>query len=124
MTPKRRRYPADEIVRLLRQHLINGVPVPEICRQNDLHPTIFYRWQRELFRRAHTAFQRRFSIDRVRGYHEKVRELRVLLRGKDRELSALKRQMEGGRFHQNGNGSSHAESYSNQSRNRIPDPIV
>ena len=91
---KRRRYPADEIVRLLQQHLVDGVPVPQICAQHGVHPTIFYRWQRELFRRAQTAFEPRFTAHRVRSYQEKLRQMRILLRDKQRELSVLQRKTE------------------------------
>ena len=91
ITAKRKRYRSEEIVLLLQQHLIHGVPVPDICQKHGLHPTIFYRWQRELFRRAHTAFEPRFSPARLRTYQEKLREMKTLLRCKERQLSLLQR---------------------------------
>lgn len=31
--------------------------VSEICDQNELQPTVFYRWQRQLFEKGAAAFQ-------------------------------------------------------------------
>lgn len=81
---------------MLRQHLLEGISVPQICEENDLHPTIFYRWQRELFRRAHIAFQRQSSAALAGGHQQKVRDLRMRLRSQDRKLAALGRQTDNG----------------------------
>lgn len=57
MRKKRKNYTPEEKVRLLKQHLVNGVAVSEICDQNELQPTVFYRWQRQLFEKGAAAFQ-------------------------------------------------------------------
>ena len=57
MSRKRKNYTPEEKVRILKEHLVNGVPVSELCEQHHLQPTVFYRWQRQLFEQGAAAFQ-------------------------------------------------------------------
>jgi transposase-like protein len=40
---------AEEKVSILRRHLLEHVPVSDLCDEYHLHPTQFYRWQRQFF---------------------------------------------------------------------------
>lgn len=57
MRKKRKNYTPAEKVRIVKEHLINGTPVSEICDQHQLQPTVFYRWQQQLFENGAAAFQ-------------------------------------------------------------------
>ena len=57
MSKKRKSYSPAEKVRLLKEHLVNGVPVSKICDENQLQPTVFYRWQRQFFENGAAAFK-------------------------------------------------------------------
>ena len=52
MTKKRNHRSADEKAALLRRHFVDKVPVSTICAENNLQPSVFYGWQRDLFARA------------------------------------------------------------------------
>lgn len=52
MTKKRNHRSAEEKAALLRRHHVDKVPIATICAENDLQPSVFYHWQRELFERA------------------------------------------------------------------------
>ena len=56
MTNKRKRFSAEEKVRLLRLHLIEKQPVSQICDQNGVNPNVFYRWQKQFFENAPAMF--------------------------------------------------------------------
>src|ERR671924_1702292 len=56
MKQKLRRYSPDEKVAILRRHLLEQVPVSELCRKYELHPNVFYRWQKEFFEGGAAAF--------------------------------------------------------------------
>ena len=56
MTSKRKRFSADEKVRLLRLHLIEKQPVSQVCDENGLNPNMFYRWQKQFFESGAAAF--------------------------------------------------------------------
>jgi transposase-like protein len=47
----------EEKVAVLRRHLLDKVPVPDLCEELGLRPTVFYRWQKELFENGAAAFQ-------------------------------------------------------------------
>ncbi len=55
MSKKRKNYSPEEKVRLLKKHLVKSTPVPDICEENDLQPTVFYRWQRQFFEQGASA---------------------------------------------------------------------
>lgn len=57
MSKKRKYYSPEEKVQILKQHLVNGVSISDLCDQYQLQPTVFYRWQRQLFEKGAVAFQ-------------------------------------------------------------------
>jgi transposase-like protein len=58
MTATRRQFTAQEKVEILRLHLLEHKPISEICDQHRLNPTMFYRWQKDLFEHGAAAFER------------------------------------------------------------------
>jgi transposase len=52
----RRHYSAEEKVAILRLHLLEAVPVSDVCEQHGIHPTLFYRWQKDFFENGAAAF--------------------------------------------------------------------
>jgi transposase len=56
MKKERKHYTAEEKVAVLRRHLLDRVPVSDLCEEL-LQPTVFYRWQKELFENGSAAFQ-------------------------------------------------------------------
>ena len=57
MSEKRKQYRPQEKVAILRRHLLEAVAVSDLCDQYGLHPTVFYRWQKEFFEHGAAAFQ-------------------------------------------------------------------
>lgn len=53
---KRRHFAGSEKVAILKQHLIEKVPVSDLCDQHDLYPNQFYSWLKEFFENGHAAF--------------------------------------------------------------------
>jgi transposase len=52
----RRHFTPQEKVAIVKRHLLEGVPVSNLCDEFDINPTLFYQWQRQLFENAHLAF--------------------------------------------------------------------
>src|ERR1051326_6303053 len=46
---------AEEKIAILRRHLLEQVPISELCEKHSLRPTVFYRWQKESSRTGPTA---------------------------------------------------------------------
>ena len=55
----RKRFTSQEKVAILRLHLLERTPISDLCDQHGIHPTMFYRWQKELFENASAAFESR-----------------------------------------------------------------
>src|SRR5205809_1979861 len=57
MKKERKHYTGEEKVAILRRHLLDKVPVSDLCDELGLQPTVFYRWQKEFFENGAAAFQ-------------------------------------------------------------------
>jgi len=62
MKKQRKHYTPEEKVAILRRHLVEGVPISDLCDELGLQPTVFYRWQKEFFENGAAAFQQRECI--------------------------------------------------------------
>jgi transposase-like protein len=55
----RKNYTPVEKVAILRRHLIDRVPVSDLCDEYQLSPTLFYIWQKQFFENGASAFERK-----------------------------------------------------------------
>lgn len=53
----RRKYTPEQKVIILKKHLLENIPVSDICDRHGLNPTVFYRWQKQFFENASMVFQ-------------------------------------------------------------------
>jgi len=58
MTRKQKNRTPEEKVAILRRHLVEKVPVSDLCDELDLNPTVFYSWQKQFFENGGAAFQK------------------------------------------------------------------
>ncbi len=86
---KRRQYAASEKVAILREHLLEGHPVSDVCDTHGLNPNLFYRWQKEFFEGGHTVFECRGSDPAARKAEKKIAKLEAKLQQKDSVLAEL-----------------------------------
>ena len=56
MKKQRKHFTPEEKVAILRRHLVEGVPISDLCDELGLQPTVFYRWQKEFFENGAAAF--------------------------------------------------------------------
>ena len=54
---KRRRYTAEEKKAVLKKHLMDQVPVSELCEAEGIQPSVFYGWQRAVFENLDVALE-------------------------------------------------------------------
>ena len=88
MTKKRRRYSAKEKIGALRRHLLEGVPVSDICDEYDIKPRLFYDWQRALFSNGEQVFKQKPEQGATRHMKE-VAKLEEKMRKKDEVLAEV-----------------------------------
>jgi transposase-like protein len=58
MKKQRRKFSAQQKVQMLRQHLVEKVPISEVCESQGISPTQFYQWQKVFFEHGTAAFER------------------------------------------------------------------
>ena len=56
---KRKHLTPEQKVSIVRRHLLEKVPVSDLCDEYDIHATQYYAWQKQLFDSAAPAFDRR-----------------------------------------------------------------
>ena len=89
MRKKRKQYSAQEKVAILRKHLLDKIPVSDICDEYGLQPTVFYRWQKQLFEQAaESCFQRSRDSETTR-LKRQINELEDKLAKKDEVLGEV-----------------------------------
>ncbi|MGA7217639.1 MAG: hypothetical protein WBX38_04965 [Candidatus Sulfotelmatobacter sp.] len=54
---ERKRHAAEEKAAILRRHLLDKVPVPDLREELTLQTTVFYHWQKEYFENGTVVFQ-------------------------------------------------------------------
>jgi transposase-like protein len=90
MARQRRNFSGTEKVAILKQHLLEKVPVSDLCDKHDLYPTQFYNWLKEFFENGHSAFDTdRKSKAAENAKDTKIEQLEAKLTRKNEVLSEL-----------------------------------
>lgn len=93
MANKRKKFSPEEKVRLLRLHLVEKVPVSDICDQHGLNPNVFYRWQQQFFENGSAAFEKAGkgrNDSQSKKLLEKVDKLQAKLANKDEVIAEIR----------------------------------
>lgn len=88
MKKERKHYTAEEKVAILRRHLLDKVPVSDLCEELGLQPTVFYRWQKEFFENGAAAFQGKSRSDH-QAEQQRIEFLEKKIQTKDEVLAEL-----------------------------------
>jgi len=88
MKRKRKNYQPEEKVAILKRHLVDKVPVSDLCDEYTLHPTVFYRWLKEFFEHGAAAFERNSGRQKNKEA-ERIKALEQKLQRKNEVLSEL-----------------------------------
>jgi transposase len=76
---------------ILREHLIEGVPISEVCDKHGVQPTLFYAWQKKLFEEGAAVFEqpRAKSPRQQASEQRRIAFLEAKLRNKDEVMAEL-----------------------------------
>jgi len=90
---KRKHFTAEQKVAIVRRHLLEGVPVSDLCDELGIHATQYYNWQKQLFENAAQAFERRPNQANQRrqeaAAERKIAELQAKLQRKNEVVAEL-----------------------------------
>ena len=90
MRKERKHYTSEEKVNILRRHLLDKIPVSDLCEELGLQPTVFYRWQKEFFENGASTFQSKERPSRqVEEKQKRIEFLEKKVQTKDEVLAEL-----------------------------------
>src|SRR5262245_20258991 len=90
MSKKSRQHRTPEQkAQLLRRHLVDKVPVSDLCNEEGLQPSVFYRWLQQLFDNAPAAFASPRTSSREQQLEQKVAALKQKLGKKDAVIAEI-----------------------------------
>jgi transposase len=89
MGKQRRHFSAEDKAKALRRHLIEKVPISDLCEELGIQPTQFYRWQQALFENAPAALERPAGRPKTDADAQRIAFLESRLQRKDEVLGEL-----------------------------------
>lgn len=90
MRKQRKSYTGAEKMAILREHLIERLPISEVCEKHGLQPTVFYAWQKKLFEGGAAVFENGHAGRRqVDLPARRIEALQAKLQRKDEVLAEL-----------------------------------
>ena len=91
MRKERKNYTPEQKVAILRRHLLEHVPISQLCDEYQIQPTLFYRWQKEFFEKGGAAFEpgRNGRGRQANGQARRIEALEAKVRRKDEVLAEL-----------------------------------
>jgi len=90
MTKQRRHFAGTEKVAILKRHLLDKVPISDLCDELDIYPNQFYGWLKEFFENGHAAFDNGRKPKAVEDAKErKIQQLEAKLTRKNEVMAEL-----------------------------------
>ena len=86
---QRRHFDGDQKVAIVKRHLVDKVPVSDLCEEYQMHPTQFYQWQRQLFEHGAAAFERKPGKRRSDAREQRIAKLESKLVEKNEVVAEL-----------------------------------
>jgi len=86
---KRRHYTPEQKAALLQRHLVDKVPVSEICNEEKLQPSVFYGWLKTLLTNAPQALASPRGTSPEKKLEKKVEALEEKIRQKDGVIAEI-----------------------------------
>ena len=90
---QRKHFSPEQKVAIVRRHLLENVPVSDLCDEFDIHATQYYQWQKQLFEKGEGAFARRPNKANTKrqenAYEKKIGQLEEKLQSRNEVVAEL-----------------------------------
>lgn len=86
---KQKHYQPAAKVAIIREHLVEKRPVSDICDKYSIHPSVYYRWQKQFFEGGEKAFTPTNEARVVKQLKQEVARLETRLARKDEVLGEV-----------------------------------
>lgn len=88
----RRHFSADQKAAIVRRHLVDKVPVSDLCDEHKIQPSMLYAWQKAILENAARAFDaapKRAGSGREAELAKRVEQLEAKLARKDSIIAEI-----------------------------------
>jgi transposase len=85
----RRHFSPENKIKILRQHLLEKLPISTVCEKNDITPTQFYQWQKTFFENGAAAFAKAPDKRTISAAEQKAAKLEEKLARKDEVIAEI-----------------------------------
>jgi len=92
---KRKRYTAEEKVKILREVLEDGKQISQAAEQYGLHPNNIFNWRKQLFEGGVQTFQIKRADISEKAEERKITALEEKIRQKDEVIAELAEELLG-----------------------------
>ena len=90
---KRKQFTPEQKVAMVRRHLVENVPVSDLCDELGIHATQYYNWQKQFFENGQGAFARRPNKSNVQrqqnACEKKIGQLQNKLQNRNEVIAEL-----------------------------------
>ena len=93
---RRRSYSVDQKAAILRSHFVDKLPVADVCEHNDLQPSVYYGWQKQVLENLELVLAQRGrqrpdpTVERL---ERENKALRAKLAAKDEVIAEVASEM-------------------------------
>jgi len=92
---KRKRYTAEEKIKILREVLEDGKPISQVADHYGLHPNNIFNWRKQLFEGGLQTFQVKRTDISAKAGERKIAALEEKLKHKDEVIAEFAEELLG-----------------------------
>jgi transposase-like protein len=86
---QRRHFDGSQKVAIVKRHLVDKVPISDLCDEFQILPTQFYQWQKQLFEEGASAFAAKGGRPKVDPRDQQIARLQAKLVEKNEVVAEL-----------------------------------
>ena len=86
---ERRHFSPPQKAAIVKAHLVDGVPISDLCEKHRIQVSQFYQWQKQLFENADAAFERKTKKPGKSAEERKIELLEAKLINKNEVIAEL-----------------------------------
>ena len=85
----KKQYRAIEKVSIIREHLLENKAISDLCDEHKIHPSVYYRWQKQFFEQGDKAFAPNNEKQMVSQLKQEISLLETKLARKDEVIAEV-----------------------------------
>ena len=85
----KKQYQASEKVAIIREHLLENKAISAVCDEHQIHPSVYYRWQKQFFEQGDQAFAPTTDQQIVTQLKQEISRLETKLARKDEVIAEV-----------------------------------